>query len=318
MYLITRNTPENHSDVSQDVVKQFEKAILGDESQQTIPLVNRNRYFSTLLKWIILKLNVQKIARTTARLDNTFCIHMGPDFGKSVRYYLASKMKYAYFFDVWPYTFNHTKTFITRLKIDYVFISSLQAAQYFNSQGFENVFWIPEGIDPDEYKFNTYPEKDIDVLELGRKYLKFHDKVARTLSENRMNHLYEEQPGKIIFPNRKSFIEGLARTRISICYPRSTTHPESAGIISTLTNRYLQSMVSKCLIVGESPSEIHHLFDYDPVVPIDLDNAETEIMNILNNFDSYIPLIEKNYRTVIESHRWENRWNSIKQLVEAK
>ena len=53
---------------------------------------------------------------------------------------------------------------------------------------------------------------------------------------------------------RDAFIDGLARSRVSICVPSSVTHPERAGDIETMTIRYLQSMVSKCVVLGRAPA----------------------------------------------------------------
>ena len=318
MHLVTRRSSNNDEDVSQDVVNQFEKAIVKCEKETLTQVTNDDKYLSLFLKWFILKFNFGYYRWNRKTINDIFCVHMGPDYGKSARYFLQSKTKMAYFFDVWPYTFADTKTFLTKLDMDFTFISSLHATEYFNAMGFPNVFWIPEGVDPSSYKFYAYAEKDIDVLELGRKYLNLHDEIAPVLAENNRSHLFERRSGEIIFPSQNAFIDGLARAKISICYPRSTTHPESAGDISTLTNRYLQSMASKCLIVGEAPSELKHLFDYDPVVPLNPNNAKTEIMRILENYDTYIPLIEKNYKTVIESHTWLNRWCAIKKILGSK
>lgn len=59
------------------------------------------------------------------------------------------------------------------------------------------------------------------------------------------------------------------------------------------------------------PEEMLELFDYNPIVMIDFENAELQIIDILQNFESYIPLIEKNYLEVLKHHQWENRISKI-------
>jgi hypothetical protein len=82
-----------------------------------------------------------------------------------------------------------------------------------------------------------------------------------------------------------------------------------------MTNRYLQSMASKCLIVGCLPKEMLELFAYNPVVEIDRNAPIEQLKTILNNYSDYFPLIEKNYETVSKYHTWENRWKQIKNLA---
>lgn len=74
-------------------------------------------------------------------------------------------------------------------------------------------------------------------------------------------------------------------------------------------------MASKCLIVGKVPHDMLHLFDYNPIVEIDEENPVAQIEAILANFDTYIPLIEKNYETVKNSHNWDNRVSQIENFI---
>jgi hypothetical protein len=71
---------------------------------------------------------------------------------------------------------------------------------------------------------------------------------------------------------------GLANSKISICVPSDITHPERTGNISTITNRYLQSMASKCLILGKLPHDMLHLFDYNHIIEIDEENPVLQIV----------------------------------------
>ena len=129
--------------------------------------------------------------------------------------------------------------------------------------------WLPEATDPSEYSSSVpWAERDIDVLELGRKSNSFHGKIAAPLANAKRSHLFERVKGEIIFPDRKGFLEGLARSKISICFPCSQTHPERFGSVETVTNRYFESMASKCLIVGHAPRQLTDLFGYNPVIEV--------------------------------------------------
>jgi len=82
--------------------------------------------------------------------------------------------------------------------------------------------WIPEAVDPEPYRFRPMKEKDIDVLQLGRKYDKLHEMILPVLEQNGWSTV-EKVRGKIVFPTREEFLDGLARTKISsVC--RRTSH----------------------------------------------------------------------------------------------
>jgi hypothetical protein len=223
-----------------------------------------------------------------------------------------------YLFDAWPHDFDKIINFVVNYKVDYVFVSASQSKSLLNENIEKKIFhWIPEGIQPDEYDFFEYSNKTIDVLALGRKYDLYHDMIVDSLKEKGYTYLYELKKGELIFPTRQDFIEGLAKTKISICVPSSVTHPERSGNIETMTIRYLQSMVSKCLIVGHAPKEMIDLFGYNPVIEIDFTNPVGQIESILNNYNSYTALIEKNYNEVIQHHTWQCRWEQIKMVYSA-
>ncbi len=58
-----------------------------------------------------------------------------------------------------------------------------------------------------------------------------------------------------------------------------------------------------------------HLFGYNPVVEVDMDSAAEQITEILENFESYSELIEKNCKTVVENQTWAKRWEQISTIL---
>ncbi len=228
---------------------------------------------------------------------------------------LDADLKVLWMYDAWESMFDDIEKTVRTYKINYIFTSSKQSADYFKKLSIPNLksAWIPEGINVAEYKFTPYNDRTIDVLQLGRKWNEYHEKIKSI--ESYLIYKYEKSPGSIIFPNRYEFIRGLANSKISICVPCKITHPSRAGGISTLTNRYLQSMASRCLILGKLPDDMLPLFNYNPIVEIDDHNPVAQIEFILSNFDSYIPLIEKNYEQVKRFHSWEARLNQIQNFI---
>ncbi|MDR1562143.1 MAG: hypothetical protein LBS54_03515 [Dysgonamonadaceae bacterium] len=309
--------------VSHDVVEEFEKAILSDGGIKGVKPGSQS--------WFRLVYYADKITRkvgihlidiltrlfvldSSDREDTYFSVLMGQDFIKLYPYvFLNRKKRYVYFFDAWTGDQSNFVDFIRRCRIDKVFVSSSQAASDLNKElGRPITTWIPEGIDVSVYRQAPYDQKDIDVIQIGRKYDKYHEQILPFLSGSNKVYLYEKTKGAVIFPDREEFINGLARVKISVCVPSNITHPERSGNIETMTNRYLQSMASKCLIVGHAPEEMIFLFGYNPVVEIDYDAPVGQLDTILNNYTDYIPLIEKNYDMVMKYHTWQQRWELIK------
>jgi len=309
--------------VSHDVVEEFEKAILSDKEVKPVKSGSQS-WFRPLyyLDGITRKVRIDliKILIRLFVLDSSdkeeayFAVLMGPDAIKFYPYlFLNRKKRYVYFFDAWTQDQSAFVDFIRRCKIDRVFVSASQAAAELNEKlGCPMASCIPEGIDVTMYKQVSYNQKDIDVIQIGRKYDKYHEQILPFFNSTNKVYIYEKTKGTVIFPNREDFINGLARSKISICFPSNITHPERSGAIETMTNRYLQSMASKCLIVGHAPKEMIELFGYNPVVEVNPNAPVEQLSTILNHYTDYIPLIEKNYEMVSKHHTWEKRWKQIK------
>ena len=92
-------------------------------------------------------------------------------------------------------------------------------------------------------------------------------------------------------------------------------HPERAGDVETMTTRYLQSMVSKCLVVGHAPAEMIGLFGYNPVVEMEMHRAGEQLLEILERYEEYVPLIERNFEAVLSSHTWQERWARMSRVL---
>lgn len=326
MRLITNPIVNGH--VSLDTIDEFEKTILTDKLVEPIKPFNRLKVDLLYVIYLVFaKLGISLIRKSKSKIAvhplndklHLFAVIFCLDIRKICAYALSNfNYKSIYLFDGWPSKHGKILDFFKYLKIDYLFISSFQSAEIFGSKfGFDKVHWIPEGINPEEYKQYAFEEKTIDVLALGRKYDLYHNTIVDHLRESKKIYLYEKVKGQVIFPSREEFIEGIARSKISICVPCNITHPERSGILEHMTNRYLQSMVSKCLVVGHAPKEMVELFGYNPVVEIDMNNPIQQLDSILTNYLYYIPLIERNYENVLKNHTWRKRWNQIKEILQS-
>jgi hypothetical protein len=229
---------------------------------------------------------------------------------------LFSANNILYLFDAWPKYYPLICKIAKAYNISHLFVSSKQSAEKLDVLLEKtNVYWCPEACKPDEYKPFNYKDKDIDVLQFGRKYDYWHNMVNNSFKEQGISYLYEKRKGELVFKNKSDFINGLGRTKISICFPMNITNNELSGGVSTMTYRYVQSMVSKCLIVGAKPDEMNYIFDYEPIIQVDYNDPVRQISEILKNYNDYIPLIERNYKECISKHSWQERWKSIRETI---
>jgi len=324
MYLISQNSINAH--VSQDTVHEFENVIF--QTHEVCPVEHYSQFvykIAYLFVRIFRKININIIPSVRQRYklkpwedsNHLFTIMMALDEMKFRPFIITSfHNKSIYLFDAWPKDYNKIQEFCRDYKINFLFVTSSKSAMSLRKLLPEiRIYWLPEGIAPQFYQNEDYIDKTIDVLALGRKYDVYHHLIAEGLAEKGYTYLYEQKKGQLVFPTREEFIQGLARTKISICVPSSITHPERSGNVETMTIRYLQSMVSKCLVLGHAPSEMIELFGYNPVIEIDMENPVEQLDSILKNYSDYIPLIEKNYQTVLEHHTWQDRWNQIKEYL---
>ncbi len=161
------------------------------------------------------------------------------------------------------------------------------------------------------------------MLSFGRKHLALHEVLKAGLPRAGVSYQFEPKPYEVLFPTQEEFLTGMGNAKISVCFPSSVTHPERSGTIETLTVRYLQSMASKCLILGQAPAELNELFGYEPVVAVDFNDPVAQIREILAEPSHYIELIERNFATVYSAHTERHRAESLAstmnwETVEAK
>ncbi len=301
--------------VSLDAVYEFLSVVVDDEHTEKFafnPWLD-GRYARALWRKDFLGLS-QLI--TSVKTGCVFAIAMGVNAEPASLRYRMSKNKILYLFDAWPTKYDSIVSFVHRTKTSLLFVSAKQSAERLSHLLPDcRVIWCPEACASGVYRAVDYGEKTIDILALGRKNDKLHQALIAAGFESSYNYLYEKVKGEIVFPSRDEFLNGLANSKILICYPRSVTHPELAGDIETMTNRYLQGMASKVLMVGKCPDEMKDLMGYSPVIDLDEVDPVKHLTEILLDYDKYIPLIEKNYIEFCSAHTWKNRWDFIKKEI---
>ena len=214
-----------------------------------------------------------------------------------------------YCYDCWPEAYARWESLFIRQAIEVAFFSARQSARYFASRfpGME-CMWLPEATDPSLFvKDKLLKERKIDVLELGRRHQGYHSLIAQTLSQRRFQHLFESAPGSVVFSGNDALISGLADSKVSILFPSSMTHPARSGDVETLTQKYLQSIASGCVLLGHCPEELKDLFGYNPVIEADFGNPSGQVIEILTNIDDYQELVNRNYARLLVVGTWDIR-----------
>jgi hypothetical protein len=222
-----------------------------------------------------------------------------------------------YAFDCWPITYDWWASFYRRERTRIAFLTARQAAEHFSHRFPDTtVRWLPEAVDPDEYNpSRPLAEREIDVLEMGRRYEPYHARITDKLSQANCVHVYDRRGVKSVFGSRADLVDGLSRTRILVCFPRSITNPEVAQGVETVTYRYFQAMASKCLMVGHGPRELIDLFGYNPVLQVEDGSELAQLEWILRNLSSFSGLVERNYARLREVGTWKCRVETVLDVL---
>ena len=214
--------------------------------------------------------------------------------------------------DCWPECESALLRFVRRNRVKTIFCTASHTASMVKRAiPSVDAVWLPEGIDISVYpKGPALQERNIDILEMGRKMESVHNVILAHRFKQPVVHLY--QTDKLVFPDNESMVAGMQNTKISICYPQSDTNPEHAGNIETMTQRYWEFMLTGALIVGRAPKELVKFCGYNPVVELG-DKPAEQIESILAHISDYQPLVDKNRATAERIGSWDSRMDLVKE-----
>lgn len=244
-------------------------------------------------------------ARDTGRL--VLVPMMGADFDfafAASRYGLPVVLAW----DVWEPDLDFWAQQMRRLGPHSCFVTSSQSAAELRKRLNIPVHHAPEATDPEYYSPGApLKARTVDVLELGRKHDQWHEAIRNAAATLGIAHRYEKVRGSIVYKTRDDLKHGLAETKVSVCFPSSRTHPERAGGTTTLTHRYLESIASRCLIVGESPPELRQLLGFDPVVAVDWSQPWRQLQDILLDIGRWQGLVDRSFDALAGVASWDVR-----------
>lgn len=213
--------------------------------------------------------------------------------------------------DVWPRYWPRLISSLKRHHVQTFLCTSSQVCKYVAEKlPHIRIIHVPEGINPTGYMDGGPLEgRRTDILQIGRLMQPVHKAILQMRrTAPHISYLYPKEPDQLVFPDFPSLCAGLASSKIVICYPRCRTHPEMAGDVETLTQRYWECMLSGALIVGHAPAELVDLLGYNPVIELQTDgDIRTRLLHILNNIGAYQELADKNLYSAREKAPWDIR-----------
>lgn len=305
-----------HADVYEDFEADILKYTDWKAVKGSMNILERvfEKYFLPRLKYRTFPFDLPVLKRDRI----LFASLSGIEYIKIFQHYVfRSKLKVIYQFDSWTHDNAINENAFRSFKINIAFVSIKKAAEYFNTLKIPNfkAYWMPEAINTDSYCWQDYGAKDIDILQYGRRWEWLHELLLPFCRTNNINYQYPKDSGNVKrqFKDRDALLKVLSKTRIAVCVPKTMTHPDYD--LSTVTTRYFECMASKCLILGHAPQDLVSLFGYNPVVEVDHSDPLGQINYLLNHFDQFVPLIERNYEVVKLKHQWENRILDMQRVI---
>lgn len=210
-----------------------------------------------------------------------------------------------FLWDTWPRYHNRIVRSFNRHGTRLAFFTQRRSAEIIHEMmPATKCVWIPEGIDTGEYlPGGELNERSIDLLELGRLLPRFHDAIVGKVER----HEYRNPTQGLLFPDFKSLVSGISQAKITVCFPRCDTHPDVAGDIETLTQRYWECMLSRTIMLGRCPAELKEFIGYNPVVEVDWKNPCGQVFEMLRRIGDFQPLVNKNRRIALMKAPWKTR-----------
>ena len=69
-------------------------------------------------------------------------------------------------------------------------------------------------------------------------------------------------------------------------------------------------------MLGRAPKELIDLIGYNPVIELACNNQKEQVLQILNNVESYQELVDKNRSTALKMGDWKIRIMKIRTFLE--
>lgn len=228
-------------------------------------------------------------------------------------YYLTHEVV-PFVWDCWPCYYDRMERWLRRYGVRCAVFTSWQEMEAMQQRLPEvQMLHCPEAVDTALYvPGKPLAERGIDLLEFGRSN-------AKVLGDEHMNgirHVCTLKDGHYVFSNEQ-LLSAMGDARITVCLPRSVTHPELAEGVETLTQRYWEAMLSRMLIVGHAPQELVDIVGYNPVIELDTRNPARQIAHLIAHIADYQPMVDRNREVALAKGDWKARISDLMHRLES-
>lgn len=256
--------------------------------------------------------------------------------------YYATHEIIPFIWDCWPCYYDKMERWMKKHKVrTAIFTSSQEMAEMQRRCPDVRMMHCPEAVDSSLYKEGkVLKDRSIDLLEFGRsneKVVSFSnidsangiDVISAESGKSvfrKFNHVCTKVGNKFLFTNDELYT-AMGEAKITICLPKSMTHPQIAEGVETLTQRYWEAMLSRMVIVGHCPRELEELIGYNPVVELssnddDNDTAkaydnEKLILDVIEHIEDYQELVDRNREVALRMGDWELRMKDVMEWLES-
>ena len=229
--------------------------------------------------------------------------------------------------DIWPYSWETLYRDLKLLEVKKMFVTVRFMAEKISRELKIDCIWIPEGIDVDDYsKGLPLIDRTNDILEIGRQHPNYHKVLLKmddegTIEGFKYNKLHPDGSidlKHLLYPTAQALLDDISNFKIMICFPQSDTNPQRAGCLETLTQRYWEAMLSRCLMIGRAPQELIDLIGYNPVIEVDWKKPVEQLREILSDITCYQSMVDMNYKVAMRFAPWEERIKDLKCLFDEK
>lgn len=227
--------------------------------------------------------------------------------------------------DVWPDCWESLYRDLRLFECKTVFVTVKAMAEKISHDLDIQAYWLPEGIDPDGYeKGAALCDRPMELYELGRQKREYHvvlEELHRKGVVKSYHRNIHDAEGKLVdlaFPTTEALLDGLRKVKVVVSFPQMDTHPQRAGELDTLTQRYWEAMLSGCLIIGRAPGELVELIGYNPVVDVNWKEPEKQLEYILGNISDYQELVDRNYVIAMEKAPWDRRIRTLIEILKRR
>lgn len=247
-----------------------------------------------------------------------------------------------FIWDCWPCYYDKMERWMKRHKVRTAIFTSKQEMEEMQKICPEvKMMWCPEAVDTTIYKEGKeLKDRSIDLLEFGRGLaLNVNDRKL-TVNFSKINHVKTLVDGKFLYSDEQLY-DAMGDAKVTICLPRSITHPDMAEGVETLTQRYWEAMLSRMVIVGHCPKELEELIGYNPVVEMEAlndnlnpnlnpnpnlndnpnerrgkgaDNGR-QILNIIAHIEDYQELVDRNREVAFRMGDWKGRMKEVMEWL---